>query len=235
MRVLAIVAHPDDIELQCGGTLIKCVERGDEVYACHLSNGDLGHMVIMPEELGKMRCEEARNAAAVGGYHAIYGGFHDLHVYAGNKESRDKVAKLIREINPDFLITHYPKDYMADHVATSQLVFDASFCASVPHYDCGAPGASKNVPIYYVAPSRGVNFLPTEFVDVTSVMEKKKEAFLCHESQVVWLRDHTHTDPCENMYNIADMWGRQCGVKYAEVFTQCYVDGKIRTRRLLPE
>ena len=78
-------------------------------------------------------------------------------------------------------------------------------------------------------------FLPTEFVDVTSVMEKKKAAFLCHESQVVWLRDHTHTDPCENMFSAADTWGRQCGVKYAEVFTQCYADGKICTRRLLPE
>ena len=129
MRVLAIVAHPDDIELQCGGTLIKCVNRGDEVYACHLSNGDLGHMVIMPEELGKIRCEEAQNAGKVGGYHVIYGGFTDLKIYAGNKQARDKVVSVIRQVKPDFIITHYPNDYMADHVATSKLVFDASFCA----------------------------------------------------------------------------------------------------------
>ena len=60
MIVLAIGAHPDDIEIECAGTLAKCVKRGDTVYACHLSNGDMGHVEIMPKELGELRCKEAR-------------------------------------------------------------------------------------------------------------------------------------------------------------------------------
>ena len=62
MRVLAIGAHPDDIEIECAGTLAKCVKRGDTVFACHLSDGDLGHVVIQPEELGLIRRNEAKKA-----------------------------------------------------------------------------------------------------------------------------------------------------------------------------
>ena len=60
--VLAVTAHPDDMEICCAGTLLKCKERGDRVVVCHLSNGDLGHVVIMPEELGKIRVEEAKRS-----------------------------------------------------------------------------------------------------------------------------------------------------------------------------
>ena len=55
MRVLAIGAHPDDIEIACAGTLAKCVKRGDKVFVCHLSTGNLGHVIIPPDELTVMR------------------------------------------------------------------------------------------------------------------------------------------------------------------------------------
>ena len=53
----------------------------------------------------------------------------DLEIYDNNKESRDKVVNIIRKVNPDFIITHDPEDYMPDHNAVSKLVFDASFAA----------------------------------------------------------------------------------------------------------
>ena len=81
MRVLAIGAHPDDIEIACAGTLLKCRERGDEVFVCHLSNGDLGHEIIQPDELGLMRRQEAQNAGKLGGFTVIWGGFTDLCVF----------------------------------------------------------------------------------------------------------------------------------------------------------
>jgi len=234
MRVLAIGAHPDDIEIECGGTLQKCVKRGDEVFACHLSDGDLGHMVIMPEELGKIRCKEAEEAGKVGGYHVIYGGFHDLDIYPENKEARDKVVEIIRTVKPDLILTHYSQDYMSDHTATSKLVFDASFAATVPHYSCKVEGATKVVPLYYFSPSCGIGFLPTEYVDITDVFESKKESFLRHESQVVWLRDHDGMDPTEGLSIVAKFWGKQSGCTYAEVFCKCYADMKITTKNLLP-
>ena len=66
--VLAISCHPDDMEIACAGTLLKCKERGDRVVICHLSSGNLGHVVIPPDELRVMRAKEAEKSAAMGGF-----------------------------------------------------------------------------------------------------------------------------------------------------------------------
>ena len=55
MRVLAITAHPDDMEFMCAGTLLKCKARGDEVFVCTINNGNMGHLEIMPDELAEIR------------------------------------------------------------------------------------------------------------------------------------------------------------------------------------
>ena len=60
MRVLAIGCHPDDIEIACSGTLAKCVKRGDEVYVAFLCSGNMGHVIIPPDELKVMRYNEAK-------------------------------------------------------------------------------------------------------------------------------------------------------------------------------
>ncbi len=234
MRVLAIGAHPDDIEIECAGTLAKCVKRGDEVFACHLSDGDLGHVEIMPEELGKIRREEAEKAGSMAGIQVIWGGFHDLDIFADNREARDKIVELIREVKPDFIITHNPEDYMADHTATSKLVFDASFAASIPHYPCRLTNVVAVVPIFYMEAESGLGFVPTEYVDITEEMDIKRKMFSCHESQVKWLLDHDNVDFVEKLEIVARYRGYQCGVKYAEGFRCCNTDLRVTTKRLLP-
>ena len=184
--VLAITSHPDDMEIACAGTLLKCKERGDRVVVCHLSSGDLGHVVIPPDELKKMRAGEAKRSAELGGFEVMYGGFDDLQIYDGNKESRDKVVEVIKKVNPDFIITHSPDDYMPDHTAVSKLVFDACFAASLPNYHVETEGAARLVPLYYMDTLCGVNFNPTEYVDVSPYIDKKLEMLNCHESQIVW-------------------------------------------------
>ena len=232
--VLAVTAPPDDMEICCAGTLLKCKERGDRVVVCHLSNGDLGHVVIMPEELGKIRVEEAKRSGAVGGIEVIWGGFTDLEIYENNKESRDKLVDIIRDVNPDFIITHDPNDYMPDHTAVSKLVFDAAFAASVPHYVSKVNKTAKVTPIYYMDTASGINFVPTEYVDITSVMETKMKMVNCHESQVVWLRDHDNIDYPAKVRIEAQYRGYQCGAEYAEGFRPCLVDLKCTTKRFLP-
>ena len=234
MRVLAIGAHPDDIEINCAGTLAKCAKRGDTVFACHLSDGDLGHMVIPKEELGAIRCEEAKKAGSLAGVQVIWGGFHDLDLYADNKEARDRVVEIIRRTRPDFIITHNPDDYMPDHTAASKLVFDAAFAATVPHYPCKGLEATSVVPIYYMETASGIGFVPTEYVDITDEMEIKQKMFACHESQVKWLKDHDGVDFIEKVTVVAQYRGYQCGAKYAEGFRQCLADMKLTTKRLLP-
>ena len=233
MRVLAIGAHPDDIEIACAGTLLKCKARGDEVFVCHLSNGDLGHEIIMPDDLGLMRRQEAKNAGSLGGFTVILGGFTDLCIF-DNKEAVDKVVKVIRDVDPDFIITHNPDDYMPDHTAVARLVFDASFTATLPNYKSKYEKEAKLVPIYYMDTLAGVNFNPTEFVDITDEIDLKLEMLNCHESQIVWMRDHDGIDFPDMVRTCSRYRGYQCGAAYAEGFRQCQVYLKGTTKRLLP-
>lgn len=233
--VLVISCHPDDVEIACAGTLLKCKERGDRVVVCHLSSGNLGHVVIPPDELRVMRANEAKRAGSLGGIEVMYGGFDDLEMYDNNKEARDKVVKIIKQVKPDFIITHDPDDYMPDHVATAKLAFDAAFTATLPNYHVeGAEGAAKMVPIYYMDTLCGVGFNPTEYVDVTPYIDKKLEMLECHESQIVWMRDHDHIDFPDMVRTCCRYRGFQCGADYAEGFKQCLVYLKGTTKRYLP-
>ena len=232
--VLVISCHPDDVEIACAGTLLKCRERGDRVVVCHLCSGNLGHVVIPPDELRIMRAGEAKKAGAMGGIEVMWGGFDDLEIYDNNKESRDKVVKVIKQVNPDFIITHDPDDYMPDHTATARLVFDASFTATLPNYPTKVEGAARLVPIYYMDTLAGVNFNPTEFVDVSEHIDTKLKMLECHESQIVWMRDHDNIDFPDMVKTCCRYRGYQCGADYAEGFKQCQVYLKGTTKRLLP-
>lgn len=234
MNVLAISCHPDDVEVNCAGTLAKCVKRGDKVTICHVANGNLGHVEIAPDELREIRREEAKNSGALAGIEVITCDIGDVRVYDGCKEQRDKVVDVIRRVKPDFIITHAPNDYMPDHVAVSKLVFDASFAASVEHYETGVAGAADLTPIYYMDTTAGVNFIPTEYVDITEEIDLKLEMLECHVSQMKWMRDHDNIDFAEFVKTCSRYRGLQCGVGYAEGFTQCLAWPKIKPARLLP-
>ena len=125
MNVLAIGCHPDDIEISCSGTLAKCVKRGDKVTVCHVANGNMGHEIIKPDELRTMRANEAKRAGALAGIEVVSLDIGDLLPNGCDIAQRDMVADLIRRVQPDFIITHSPTDYMPDHLAVSKLVFDA--------------------------------------------------------------------------------------------------------------
>ena len=232
--VLVISAHPDDMEIACAGTLLKCKQRGDRVVVCHLSSGNLGHEIIPPDELRVIRAKEAETSAAIGGFEIIHGGFDDLEIYDNNRESRDKVQEVIRSVAPDFIITHSPDDYMPDHTAVSRLVFDASFTATLPNYPSKSDGRAALVPIYYMDPLAGVNFVPTEYVDITEFVDKKLEMLECHASQIVWMRDHDGIDFPDMVKTLSRCRGFQCGADYAEGFRQCQVYLKGTTKRMLP-
>jgi len=234
MNILAIGAHPDDIEIACAGTLAKCVKRGDRVVVCHVSNGNLGHVIIPPDELAIMRKNEAKKAGSLAGIEVICADFSDLDIFDNNKESRNRIVDVIKYANPDVIITHNPDDYMPDHTAVSRLVFDAAFTATLPNYKSKVEGAAKMVPIYYMDTLAGVNFQPTEYVDITEEIDLKLEMLNCHESQIVWMRDHDHIDFPDMVKTCSRYRGYQCGADYAEGFRQCQVYLKGTTKRLLP-
>lgn len=234
MRVLAIGCHPDDIEIGCAGTLARYKNEGHDVIICHVANGNMGHKVIMPDELRKIRTVEAQASGSLIGAEVITCDIGDLLVYNQDKSQRDKVIDVIRYAQPDVIITHGPDDYMPDHVAVSKLVFDASFTATLPHYETKNVCYENLTPIYYMDHIAGVNFNPTEYVDITETLEIKIAMLEKHVSQIKWMRDHDNIDFAEFVCTCARFRGLQCGVKYAEAFTQCYAWPKIKPQRLLP-
>ena len=232
MNVLAIGCHPDDVEISCAGTLAKCVKRGDKVTVCQIANGNMGHAIIQPDELRTIRIEEARRAGAMAGIEVITADVGDLLPNGCDMAQRDQIVEIIRSVKPDFIITHSPTDYMPDHLAVQKLVFDATFAASVPHY--GKAEACELTPLFYMDNLAGMSFQPTEYVDITDTFDLKLQMLECHESQLKWMRDHDHIDFADFVRTCSKFRGLQCGVDYAEGFTQAYVWPKVVAKRLLP-
>jgi N-acetylglucosamine malate deacetylase 1 len=234
MRVLAVGAHPDDLEILCGGTLVRYVEEGHEVVMCHATKGDRGTFEYSSEEIARIRDEEARRASEIAGAEHISLGLSDGEVNAADPAQRLLVVDLVRETRPDVILTHSPGDYMADHNEISRLVFDGSFLSSLPLLETRSPAHLVVAPIYFMETVTGLGFTPTEFVDVTGAIETKVRMLEAHESQLRWLREHDGVDMVETMRTAGAYRGFQCGVRYAEGFTPCLTWLRGTTKRLLP-
>lgn len=234
MRVLAVGAHPDDLEILCGGTLARFVLEGHEVVMCHATTGNRGSFVHTADEIARIRLEEARRAAAVIGAEHVTLGLSDTEVSAADPGQRRLVVDLVREARPDLILTHFPGDYMGDHNEVSKLVFECSFSATLPLVETRLPHHGHVAPIYYMDTVFGIGFAPTEYVDVTGVIDVKARALEAHESQLAWLRDHDGIDVVEQMRTATRYRGMQCGADYAEGFVPCLTWLRGTTRRLLP-
>ena len=234
MNVLAIGAHPDDLELLCAGTLAKYVRAGHRVVMCHVANGNKGHATIPSDELARMRRAEAQRAAAVIGAESVTADSDDMRVLPDDEETQTRMVEIIRAAAPDLIITHWPQDYHTDHRATSKLVFDASFIAGLPAVKTAQPPLPKVPPIYYMDTLAGVGFVPTEYVDVSDVMQVKRDALLEHKSQADWLKGFNNIDTIDFIDTVAKFRGLQCGAFFAEGFVPCSSWLRLVPHRLLP-
>jgi LmbE family N-acetylglucosaminyl deacetylase len=234
VRVLAVGAHPDDLEILCGGTLARFVQEGHEVVMCHATRGDRGSFVHSSEEIASIRGAEARRAAAICGAEYATLGLSDAEINAADRSQQRAVVDLVRDARPDLILTHSQGDYMGDHNEIAKLVFECSFHATLPLYETGKPHHSSVTPIYHIETIMGLGFQPAEFVDITATIETKVAMLEAHESQLTWLRDHDGVDIVEQMRTTSRFRGQQCGVAYAEGFVPCLTWLRGTTRRLLP-
>ncbi len=228
-HVLAIHAHPDDIEFQCAGTLLQLKRLGCRISVATMTPGDCGSAEHSAEEIARIRRNEAAAAAAIleADYTCLE--FRDLSIVFDN-DSRRRMTEFLRRTAPDIILTAPPVDYMHDHEITSALVRDACFNASVPNYRTGqwdpAPTAAKIPWLYYVDPVEGTdhfgNRQPVDFiVNVTEQLETKIAALACHASQREWLRrQHGMDEYTEACRRWGAARGKESGFGCGEGFRQ---------------
>jgi LmbE family N-acetylglucosaminyl deacetylase len=232
-RVLAVGAHPDDIEILCAGTLARYFKMGVAVSIAIATDGTAGHMLIPPKELGPMRRQEASQAASVIGAD-IYNLYYPDELLFDDHDTRLRFVDLIRQSRPDLILTHAPEDYHPDHRATSRLVFNASFMAGLPNLKTASPAHPGVASLVYFDTLTGANFQAEEYVDITSTLSTKLEMLKCHASQLKWLKDHDNLDALELVETTARLRGFQCNAKYAEAFRLERVWPRQHPYRLLP-
>ena len=163
MKVLAVGAHPDDVELGCGAALIAHRARGDEVALLVLTNGESG------PQAESSRIDEQREAARILGAALHWGGFRDGAVPDG-RATVAVIERALRELGADVVYTHVPRDTHQDHRAAGA----ASLAA--------ARGTSR-VLMYETPSTRG--FAPTVFIDAAPNLDGKLAALRAHMSQVL--------------------------------------------------
>lgn len=229
LRVLAIHAHPDDVEFQCAGTLALLKQAGCHITIATMTPGDCGSKDLGPEKIAAVRREEGRRAAELIG--AVYDclEFRDLSIVVDN-DSKRRVTEAVRRHRPRLVFTAPPVDYMDDHEATSRLVRDACFNASCPNYSTRQwePAAPLDwIPhLVYVDPVEGIDLWgnairPQFYVDATSVYQVKREMLVCHDSQRTWLRaQHGVDEYLDSQERWSRQRGKEIGVEHAEAFRQ---------------
>ena len=225
-RVLAIHAHPDDLELLAGGTLALLARAGCEVIMVTATAGEGGSAEHEPNATAALRkAEAAASAARIGATYRCLG-FPDLGVF-NDDASRRAVTELIRAERPEVVITGSPEDYHPDHEAISLLVRDACFAAPVANYRTGPAAALDAIPALYFfdavgARDRSGQRHARDFgVDVTGVLDVKLAMTAEHASQVAWVaRHHGIADYVADVERFTRRVGKDFGVPAAEGFRQ---------------
>ena len=235
MNILAVSAHPDDIELNCAGTLARYAEKGHQVTLAVFTSGNMGDLRVPPDELASIRRKEAQASADVIGANLLWPAVDDEHVFP-NESQRSIMIDLLREADPDLIITHSPNDYHPDHCYVSQLVFDSYFQKGLPHIPNQSRPACRfgRAQIYHMDNLGGIDFIPTEYVDITDVFETKKKMLACHVSQVKPMKELANTDMFQMIEVQARFRGFSAGCDLAEGFRRVEAFQRGLSRRILP-
>ena len=196
MNILAIGAHPDDIEIGCGGSLIKYTRQGHRVFLLIMSHGEHGGK-------GDIRREEQVKSAELMGIEKVFwGGYQDTHMVVDQKLI-NSIEAILKEIRPDFIFCHYPDDTHQDH----------------RHLSLATQSATRNLRnvLFYEGPTTW-GFTPQVFVDISDTLDQKISALTAHRSQV----NKTNIEDLsivEIARSSANFRGTQARVKYAEGFS----------------
>jgi N-acetylglucosamine malate deacetylase 1 len=215
LDVLAIAAHPDDIEQTCGGTLMRMAAKGYRTGALDLTAGDMGTRGT-PE----LRIEESEAAAKVMGL-AWRGNlrFPDARL-ENNIGARMTLAAKIREVRPHTVILPYWQARHPDHYRCTELGYEACFLAGLKKLD---PYTEPYRPFKILYSSLYADVKPSFVVDISAEFERRMEALFCYRSQYYETDDGSGLFPTQaeirdRLSAIARFFGNLIGVKYGEPF-----------------
>ncbi len=223
---LAFMAHPDDAEILCGGTLVRLAESGWSVHMATATAGDCGSMDLDAETIARVRRDEGRKAAeTIGGHYHCLGERDGQVAYVPS--TIQKSFDLFRRIAPTLVFTHAEKDYHLDHEQAHLLARSASFMHACPNASAEPWAEGTAIPhLYYCDPVEskdpyGRQVMPTTFVDISDQLNRKVDMLAAHASQRQWLRDHHGVDEyIEAMKRHGAARGAAVGVAHAEGFVQ---------------
>jgi len=228
-RILAIAAHPDDVEFMMAGTLARLKKAGWEIFIATVANGDCGSAELDCETIAAVRRHECIKSAEILGAEYRCAGLRDVRIFL-NDANLMKVVEILRWARPRIVLTQPPVDYMGDHEETSKLVRHACFAAPMPNYHTDAddplPVIDAVPHLYYADPMGftdifGNEVLPKFVVDISETIDVKREMLKCHDSQRQWLLKHHGIDQyIIEMENMSEARGKLAGAAYGEGFTQ---------------
>jgi len=234
MNVLFVGAHPDDIETFAGGTAARYHARGDTVFFCVATNGNVGSSTLPPEKIAAIRHDEAKSGAGVVGAELIWLDFDDEFLI-DSKETRMKFIDAFRIAKPDVVFCHWTHDYNPDHSISGYIVDECIHMAGVPNIVTGHAPTGKIPPVYYMDTPAGVNFEPELYVDITGTFATKVEMVGKHKSQNSWMKDLFGYEMEAFLEIPAKFRGLQAGVRLAEAFRPSRRWGRNFTRHFLPD
>ena len=221
---LAAATHPDDIEFMMAGTLLRLKDSGCEIHLWNLANGCCGSATLSREDAIAVRWEEALASAELAGGTAHPPLFDDLGLYY-DAPSVARAAAVIRQIQPDIILTQSPQDYMEDHQNTTRLVVTGAFTRAMRSFVTQPDVATYNKPVaLYHALPHGLNdavrqpVAPHFFTDIGPVLARKRAMLACHASQKEWLDITQGMDAyLDEMERMSREVGRMSGkFEYAE-------------------
>ncbi len=202
LKIIVVGAHPDDPETGCGGTILVLSQAGHEVILAYLTRGEAGIKGKSHEEAAGIRTREAEKACRILNARPRFLSQIDGACEV-NSDRYDEVYQFLMKEGPDIVLTHWPIDTHRDHRVCSLLVYDAWL------------RLERGFSLYYfevMSGKQSQNFYPTDYVDISAVLDKKHEACYIHESQLI-------KDMYKNEHEKMEVFrGLESGYQFAEAF-----------------
>jgi N-acetylglucosamine malate deacetylase 1 len=216
-RVLAVVAHPDDAEYLCAGTLARAKDDGAAIGILVLCQGDKGQPTTPVPNLAAVRRKEMTAAAKLLGAELFFGKVPDGQL-ADTPAQRRILVETFRRFEPTLLLAHHAADYHCDHRAAGALAEAASwFCTSAGH-KTRSPALKTQPALWWMDTMNMTGFEPGLYIDVTAYMELKRRMLCCHRSQLQRGAEGDFSPLEQLMLQQCQARGAQAGVAAAEAF-----------------